>query len=275
MKQLSYLGLVYVLLVFCFSGCDSAGGGGDADTADTLSLVYQIESDDTVTITGCTGSGSTLVVPSTIDSYPVRAIGNSACAYNDDLIEIELPSGLTSIGEEAFRDCSSLETISIPSSVVTIGDYAFDECVSLASAITIPEGITSIGRRVFYHCGRLTSVTLPDNLTSIGYQSFYRCSLSSITIPDSVTELGYQAFLACPFTRITIPANVSSIGNSAFYGCDSLEIVFCKPTSPPALGGDSVFDYASGIILVPSGSVTAYQGAAYWSEYATKIAAEP
>ncbi|MBO5855561.1 MAG: hypothetical protein J6Q62_02740, partial [Alistipes sp.] len=56
-------------------------------------------------------------------------------------------------------------------------------------------------------------------------------------------------------------------------GCGSLKYVYCKATTPPALGGPNVFDYnASGRrIIVPIGSGEAYKKASYWSEYADSI----
>ncbi|NLF37403.1 MAG: leucine-rich repeat domain-containing protein, partial [Clostridiaceae bacterium] len=48
----------------------------------------------------------------------------------------------------------------IPESVTSIGDWAFSNCSSLTS-ITIPESVTSIGKHTFYGCISLTSITIP------------------------------------------------------------------------------------------------------------------
>lgn len=81
--------------------------------------------------------------------------------------------------------------------VTSIGDDAFSDCSSLTS-ITIPDSVTSIGNSAFWGCSSLTSITIPDSVTSIGGSAFGFCrSLTSITIPDSVTSIGNSAFDYC------------------------------------------------------------------------------
>ena len=133
---------------------------------------------------------------------------------------------VTSIGSEAFRDCSSLTSVTIPNSVTSISDYAFYNCTSLTS-VTIPNSVTSIGSEAFYNCSSLTSVTIPHSVTSIGSYTFYNCSsLTSVTIPTSVTVIGERTFYNCSsLTSVTIPTSVTSIGYEAFYNCSSLTSV--------------------------------------------------
>ena len=111
----------------------------------------------------------------------------------------------------------------IPDSVTSIGDYAFKGCTSLTSA-TIPDSVASIGDSAFYSCTSLTNVTIPNSVTSIGDWAFCNCtSLTSIIIPNSVTSIGDSAFENCTsLTSIIIPNSVTSIGSSAFYNCKSL-----------------------------------------------------
>ena len=84
---------------------------------------------------------------------------------------VTISSGVTSIGNDAFSDCTSLTSVTIPNSVTSIGDYAFSECSSLTS-VTIPDNVTSIGENAFYDCNNLTSVTIPNSVTSIGESAF-------------------------------------------------------------------------------------------------------
>ena len=137
-----------------------------------------------------------------------------------------IPDGVTSIGEWAFYNCTSLTSISIPDSVTSICDSAFAYCRNLTS-ISIPDGVTNIGDSAFKECNSLTSVIIPDSVTNIGNSAFYRCtSLASIIIPDSVTNIGDSAFAGCfDLTSIAIPDSVTSIRDSAFDSCDSLTSV--------------------------------------------------
>ena len=128
---------------------------------------------------------------------------------------------------------------------------------------------------LFRNCDNLTSLTIPDGVTTIGYRAFYDCdSLTSVTIPDSVTTIGEGVCYSCgSLTSVTIPDSVTTIGNSAFYYCSSLTSVYCKATTPPTLGGSSVFDSnkSGRKIYVTAESVEAYKAAENWSEYAAVI----
>ena len=137
-----------------------------------------------------------------------------------------IPNSVTSIGEKAFWNCSSLTSIIIPNSVTSIGDYAFEDCTGLTS-ITIGNGVKSIGEWAFWGCTGLTSITIPNSVTSIGKLAFLNCvSLFSVTIGNSVTSIGERAFRDCTnLTSITIGNSVKSIGKETFSGCTNITSV--------------------------------------------------
>jgi len=148
-------------------------------------------------------------------------VGNRLCARWPAL---EVRVGVTSIGNEAFRGCSSLVSLTLPDSVTTIGDGAFRGFSSLIS-LTLPDSLTTVGDRAFCGCSSLTSLTLPTNVTTIRLSTFAGCSsLTSLTLPDSLTIIGDWAFAYCTsLTSLTLPASVTTIGWRAFRGCTSLD----------------------------------------------------
>ncbi|WP_400219631.1 leucine-rich repeat protein, partial [Methanomethylophilus alvi] len=174
------------------------------------------------------------------DSYiipdGVTSIGQYAFRGCTSLVSVTIPDGVTSIGSNAFSGCTSLVSVTIPDSVTSIGDEAFYRCSSLTS-VTLPDGVTSLGSNAFSGCSSLASITIPDSVTSIGQYAFYRCtSLVSVTIPDSVTSIGQYAFEGCTsLVSVTIPDSVTSIGQYAFEGCTSLVSVTI-PDSVTSIG---------------------------------------
>ena len=198
------------------------------------------------------------VIPSSVTSIGDRAFNDCS-----SLSEIVIPASVTSIGDSAFCSCRSLCKIVIPASVTNIGDHAFSGCSSL-SEIVIPSSVTSIGDCAFHDCSSLSEIVIPSSVTSIGDSAFWGCSsLSEIVIPSSVTSIGDSAFSDChSLSKIVIPSSVTSIGKGAFWGCDSLsEIVI--PSSVTSIGDDAFWDCDSlSEIVIPS-SVTSIGGCAF------------
>ena len=182
---------------------------------------YDILDDGTVEITDYSGSEENVDIPAEIDGKSVTSIGDNAFYNCSSIISITIPNSVTSIGDYAFDCCLHLKSITIPNSVTSIGEFAFDNCRNLIS-VTIPNSVISIGKSTFEDCTSLTSITIPESVTSIGESAFSGCkSLTSITIPESVTSIGESAFSGCKsLTSITIPDSVTCIGS--FYSCENL-----------------------------------------------------
>ena len=136
--------------------------------------------------------------------------------WNTDVTSIVIEEGVTSIGNNAFYDCTSLTSVTIPGNVESIGESAFYYCDNLTD-VTLQDGVKSIGDAAFIWCNNLTNIVLPNSVTSIGYYAFKDCtSLTSITIPDSVTSIGNDAFYNCSSLKTISLSCKSSLKRSNF-----------------------------------------------------------
>lgn len=144
---------------------------------------------------------------------------------------VELPEGITGIGEYAFAYCTKLEKLTIPKTVITVGSEAYYACTSLLTAGPIGSGCniefgweTEIPAKAFHYAYELTEISLPSSITTIGASAFFHCwELKNIVLPDGLTKIGYSAFAECAtLEHIEIPASVTTTGDSIFEGCKML-----------------------------------------------------
>lgn len=141
-----------------------------------------------------------------------------------ELKKVTLKNGVRSIGEDAFRDCSSLESVIFENTVLEkISDGAFWGCSALSS-IVLPDSVTEIERNAFFETG-LRNIQLPEKLTLIGGGAFCNCkNLKQVQLPPQLKELGEGAFFNCEnLTQIQLPAQLNKLGTDAFRNCTSLD----------------------------------------------------
>lgn len=222
-------------------------------------FLYEIR-DSVLFITGYTGSGGEVTIPSTLDGHPVAAIGAYAFWNCSSLTSVSIPDSVATIGWGAFEYCSSLTNVSIPNSVVTIEDVVFRECSSLTS-VSIPNSVATIGWGAFEFCSSLTNVTIPESVVAIGDSAFEGCSsLTSVSFPDSVKTIGVYAVASCErLEKVMVGSGVTFIDSVAFAYCPSLTNVTFAGNAP-AIGWE---------LFLGSSELTVYYmlGTTGWGDY--------
>lgn len=201
-----------------------------------------------------------------IEEY-VSAIGKNAFRNCTKLESVKLESqNLTSIGETAFYNCSALKEIPLPSGLESIGEDAFSFCP--IETITLPASVESISERAFYRCSKLREIqvedgnkkysavdgvlfefdsvepgaeatpdkitcypaakvvmeyTIPDGIRTIGSYAFiYATKLEKVTLPNGVKTIAPYAFAYSAVKEIYLPSSLTSIEERAFYECNNL-----------------------------------------------------
>ena len=204
--------------------------------------------------------------------------GKPCCAVSPTPIgSISIPSTLggarvTSIGQEAFRDCKELKMVTIPQSVTNIGVLAFYSCD--IKSVNILASVKSIGTQAFSDNSELMSFSVEESNPSYSSRNGLLCTKDGATlisgtsgdveIPSSVTSIGDWAFTGRrQLTSVMIPSSVTNIGRTAFRWCSGLKAI----TIPPAVTrlDSNVFRDCSGLtsVVIPS-NVTSIGWCAFW-----------
>ena len=173
---------------------------------------------------------------------PITKIPAQAFAKSKIKGSLTIPNSVTTIGEEAFSNCTELKgSLTLSNSLKTIGNGAFYNCNRLNGSLTIPNTVTTIGISAFGLCtGFNGSLTIPNSVTTIGSSAFSNCQgfKGDLTIPRSITTIEAGTFSSCfGFNgNLTIPNSVTTIGNSAFYQCSGFKGDLTIPNSVTTIG---------------------------------------
>ena len=193
---------------------------------------------------------------------------------DEEIIDLIIPNGISSIENGIFQFCISINTVTIHNRVTSIGDHAFYECKSLTS-INIPNSVINIGNSTFARCG-LTSINIPNSVTEIGEYTFCYCrDLTSITISNSVTRIGGCAFYRCSkLTSVTIPNSVTYIGGGAFADSDITTVISHIENPFEIRGKNGIYlgvfsqnTFNNATLYVPRGSIDKYKITEGWKDF--------
>ncbi len=227
-------------------------------------IFYSLTEDESsYATTGVEGFLQDVVIASTYKGKSVTSIGSQAFYDCTGLTSVTIPDSVTSIGQAAFLGCYGLTSVYITDLAAWCGisfDYNYANPLyyahnlylngTLVTDLVIPNSVTIIGSSAFKNYSGLTSVTIPDSVIGIGDCAFYGCkSLTSITIPNSVTRIGECAFYGCTsLTSVTIGNSVTSIESRAFYGCTKLTSIIYQGTTSEwqAISKGSEWNYKTG-----------------------------
>jgi hypothetical protein len=259
MKVKLYLFVALFYSLIGFGQTFTVGGINYTVTSATAPLTVKVTTHPT-TFTGAANIPAT--VTNGANTYAVTSIGKEAFRNCTGLTSVTMPNSVTSIGDDAFYNCTGLTSINLSNSLTSIGFQTFMYCTSLTS-INLPNSVTSIGNYAFYICTSLTSINLPNSITSIGIFAFSSCrSLKSIILPNSLTSISKSEFQGCrSLTSVTIPNSVTSIGVEAFYLCSGLTSIDF-PNSLTSIE-TRAFDSCSGLtsVTIPKNVSSVQSGA--------------
>ena len=164
---------------------------------------------------------------------------------------------------------SKITSVVMPNGLTTLADNAFNGCTSLNNVGWSP-ALTSIGNDAFFKTG-FTSITIPEGVTSIGYEAFSFCnSLSSITFPATLETVGHDVIEKSPVIALYSRNPTPPVAEGDF----------CSAEDPAAYNsaynwnfGNNEFDFYSHCILYvePTTDVLkAYSEAPYWQKFFIK-----
>ena len=170
----------------------------------------------------------------------VTTIGNYAFEQCVDLIKVTIPSSVETIGRQAFFICEKLSFISVDSNNLnyandTYGvlyDKDYTRLIVCPAKIkevsyTVPNGVTEIGEYAFQNCSNLQSIELPSTIKIIDWFAFSSTGLKHLEIPNGVEYIHQWFFYNCKYLEsVSIPESVKRILPHAFSGSDNLIDVY-------------------------------------------------
>jgi YD repeat-containing protein len=261
----------------------------------TLPVVVQAQfnystNNGTITITGYTGSGRSVNVPSAINGLPVTVIGANAFSMQPSLTAVTIPDTVASIGNSVFSQCSSLAAVLFQGNAPAVGSSVFQSANNVTVYYlsgTTGWGTTFSGRpatlwdslvpftyttnsgtiTITGYLGGQSVATVPSTINGLPvtkiadslFESY--ADLANIVLPSTLTNIGVFAFFRCAgLASVTIPNSVINIGAYAFRGCTSLSSITVGTSNPVYSSVDGVLcdKNQTTIIQCPAGKAGNY-----------------
>ncbi len=201
--------------------------------------VYVVVDDEASIINVDVDISGDVVIPTSIEGYPVTSIGEHAFDKCDKITTLKIPAGVTYIEGAPFEKCTSLTKF-----IVAFGNEDFctrdgvlfskDTTMLISyplakpdTAFAVPDCVEKVNKAAFAYAPFLEKIIVADSVQSLGDQAFYRCAgLKQITFGTGLTKIGAEAFAHCyALASITIPNSVTSVGVSLFEECGNLSDV--------------------------------------------------
>ena len=181
--------------------------------------------------------------------------------YRDEIIDVVIKNGVTSIGSFSFANCKEIVSVNLPESLTNISHHAFGKCIKLQS-IELPNSLDSLEGSVFSGCESLKSMVFPANLNCININTCTGCTaLESVCISDGITAIYENAFDGCELLSEVIFLGSETKWNSIIIqnGNENLKnskITFSAITEPKSgtLGDNAKWILDSNGILTISGT---------------------
>jgi len=213
-------------------------------------FTYTTNGDGSLNLSRYSGSAGTVVIPNTTNGLPVTSIGDTAFFEATSLTNVIIGTNIVSIGYQAFS-YSGLAAVTLPGSVTNLAFDAFFDCNSLlAITVNTNNPIYSSVAGVLFDESQTTLIEYPEG------------KAGSYIVPDNVTNLGTDAFFdSTNLTSVSIPAGVVGIGDYAFYVCSGLTAITVNTNNPvySSVAGVLFNENQTTLIQYPAGSAaTAY-----------------
>lgn len=169
-----------------------------------------------VTINRFLGDEINVVLPETIDGYPVTYVDG----FTDSNVEsVVFSKNVVTIGENSFENCKYLKTIEFKSNSFEILSYAFYGCSSIEELI-LPEGLSHIGAYAFADCTSLKRLHIPSSLKSYSHCMFSGVSIEYLTFAEGVETIGnpsdsitlaFKSSKTSTIKSVTFPASLKTL----------------------------------------------------------------